>query len=190
MMKNKGHKQKKGIGRFENEKLHKEERLQLQSYRGVYFNNSSKEYPFRAQIQRQSVKYHLGKFKTIEEAALAYDQGATELFGNEAKLNKHRNTTVYVSFEKSIDERIRFYKKMIERLENIKANTEANREKKVEKKIKKKPIDFRRKTRDLKQVKKVDGPLSMKGAEAEIQKRYEALQERSSKEWFNQVKND
>lgn len=170
MMENKRRQQRKGIGRFKNEEFYRKECLRLKSFRGVYFNNSSKKYPFRAQIQHKNVKYHLGSFKTIEEAALAYDQSATELFENKAILNKFGSQVTYVSFEKSIDERIRFYKTLIERLENIKTNVEANRKVSPEKK------------------KEVEDLSPMLSVEAEMQKRYEELQERSSKNWFGSKK--
>ena len=55
-------------------------------YKGVHFDKAHNK--FRASIKYKGVKKHLGRFKTEEEAALAYNKAALELFGEYAKLNE------------------------------------------------------------------------------------------------------
>jgi hypothetical protein len=42
---------------------------------------------FCATIRKNNVNYYLGSFKTQEEAAIAYNEKATELYGSFANLN-------------------------------------------------------------------------------------------------------
>ena len=71
-----------------NQKLRKDS---TSGFKGVS-KNQSKTNPWRAYINRKDGKktkqYHLGLFKTPEEAARAYNEKAKELFGDFAKLNK------------------------------------------------------------------------------------------------------
>jgi hypothetical protein len=58
-------------------------------YRGVtWYVNPGKTSAWLAQIYFNYKRYHLGYFKTKEEAALAYNKKAKELFGKFAVLNK------------------------------------------------------------------------------------------------------
>ena len=52
-------------------------------YRGVYYRRNKPH----STIQINNKTYYLGKFNTEEEAALAYNKKAIELFGNNAKIN-------------------------------------------------------------------------------------------------------
>lgn len=52
-------------------------------YKGVHLGTTA----WVAQIRSESKRYHLGSFQTQEEAALAYDQKALELFGEFAFTN-------------------------------------------------------------------------------------------------------
>lgn len=54
-------------------------------YRGVYFESQTKKWCARAQKNKK--QHYLGLFITEEEAALAYNQKARELFGEFARLN-------------------------------------------------------------------------------------------------------
>ena len=54
-------------------------------YKGVYlFKRDNK---WMAYINREGKRYHLGYFNSQEEAAVAYDKKAKDLFGEFAKLN-------------------------------------------------------------------------------------------------------
>jgi hypothetical protein len=53
----------------------------VHKYKGVTFCKTTKKW--RAQLNG-----HLGRFNTIEEAAIAYNTAATEYFGEFAHLNK------------------------------------------------------------------------------------------------------
>lgn len=53
-------------------------------YRGVTVQGNK----FQTSINYQKIRYYIGLFDTLEEAALAYNKKALELFGMEAKLNK------------------------------------------------------------------------------------------------------
>jgi hypothetical protein len=55
-------------------------------YRGVNWHKENKKW--RARIVYKKLKYHLGFFDTQEEAALAYNNKAIEVYGDEARLNK------------------------------------------------------------------------------------------------------
>lgn len=52
-------------------------------YKGVY----KSAWGYYAQVQKDEKVHHLGTFKTIKEAARAYNQKAKELFGEYARLN-------------------------------------------------------------------------------------------------------
>ena len=54
-------------------------------YKGVYYFRVGNNW--QAHVRKDRHKIHLGYFKTEEEAALAYDIAAQELFGDYAKLN-------------------------------------------------------------------------------------------------------
>lgn len=56
----------------------------LMGFRGVSFEHGS----FKANIKKENIKRHLGTFKTIFEAALAYDAAALELYGPDAQTNR------------------------------------------------------------------------------------------------------
>jgi hypothetical protein len=56
-------------------------------YKGVIRNHRSSTYLFIAQIQCDNQNYHIGSFRTAEEAARAYDAKARELHGEFARLN-------------------------------------------------------------------------------------------------------
>lgn len=55
-------------------------------YKGVTFDKSRDSW--KAQIKFQDTNYFLGRFTTQEEAALAYNKKASELFGEFASLNE------------------------------------------------------------------------------------------------------
>ena len=57
------------------------------NYVGVSRQKNSNKNPWRAYITFKGKQILLGGFKTEEEAALAYDKKAKELFGNNAKVN-------------------------------------------------------------------------------------------------------
>lgn len=54
-------------------------------YKGILTVKDSKK--FFAQISKDGKKYALGGYSSIEDAALAYDKAAKELFGEYARLN-------------------------------------------------------------------------------------------------------
>lgn len=54
-------------------------------YKGIFKNPNASTY--RAQIRHNGKQYYLGCFPTPEEAALARDKKAVELYGNNAVLN-------------------------------------------------------------------------------------------------------
>jgi group I intron endonuclease len=56
-------------------------------YVGVSFCSSNKNSIWVSVIYHKNKKIHLGAFKTEEEAALAYNNKAIELYGDKAKLN-------------------------------------------------------------------------------------------------------
>ncbi len=60
-------------------------------YKGVHYQKKNAKYPncrvWVAQITKNYKTYHLGSFRTPEEAAKAYNQAATELHGEYAVLN-------------------------------------------------------------------------------------------------------
>lgn len=54
-------------------------------YKGVYYESSSKK--FKAHIRVNNVLKNLGRYRTEEQAALAYNKAAIKYFGEFAKLN-------------------------------------------------------------------------------------------------------
>ncbi len=56
---------------------------------GVHFENYTQKY--RAEIKCNGEKYRLGRFKTENEAAIAYNKKAIELYGTNANLNNIDN---------------------------------------------------------------------------------------------------
>jgi hypothetical protein len=62
-------------------------RFKLSSYKGVSFNRYCKYKRWRAEIMKQGKKYFLGGFRSEEEAALAYNDKAKELYGEFAYQN-------------------------------------------------------------------------------------------------------
>lgn len=55
-------------------------------YKGVYWDCNSKK--FKAQIQIDGKKTHIGLFKSEEEAARAYNEYAIKYYGEYAKINE------------------------------------------------------------------------------------------------------
>ncbi len=53
-------------------------------FRGVFFESGS----YKAGIRKEGKRIHLGVFKNILDAALAYDKAAIELYGPDALTNK------------------------------------------------------------------------------------------------------
>ena len=62
-------------------------KLPLGKYKGAYYKKVGKNTYIVARIMYNYKTYHLGYFKTLEEAAHAYDKKAKELFGEFACLN-------------------------------------------------------------------------------------------------------
>lgn len=60
-------------------------------YKGVSWDKGTKKW--RARIDANGKKYHIGYFVQSKDAAKAYDKWATELFGEFAYLNFPTNTT-------------------------------------------------------------------------------------------------
>ena len=56
-------------------------------FKGVYDCGDSKTNPYTAKIQKDGKVYHLGHYKTPEEAAKTYDAKAKELHGEFGRLN-------------------------------------------------------------------------------------------------------
>lgn len=56
-------------------------------YRGVTFNKRSKHKPWSACISKNKVRYNLGYFTSAEDAAIAYNTKAVELYGEYAEIN-------------------------------------------------------------------------------------------------------
>lgn len=54
-------------------------------YKGVHRHSVNDSWT--AAIRRGDTRYHLGSFKSEEEAAMAYDAAATRLFGEFARIN-------------------------------------------------------------------------------------------------------
>ncbi|MFX0181968.1 MAG: AP2 domain-containing protein [Candidatus Hodarchaeota archaeon] len=55
-------------------------------YKGVYWSKSKKKW--QAYIKKNNKRYHIGTFTEEDEAGLAYNRKALELFGEFACLNK------------------------------------------------------------------------------------------------------
>ena len=69
-------------------RIHNQGRTRAKSgYTGVYQIKGGKKNKWRATISYNQKTVHLGCFKTIEEAAMAYNKKASELYGSSAKLN-------------------------------------------------------------------------------------------------------
>lgn len=60
-------------------------RRDKKNYQGVFWQESRKKY--LCQIEHQKTVYHLGRFVSANEAALAYNEAALKLFGESARLN-------------------------------------------------------------------------------------------------------
>ena len=61
-------------------------------YLGVTIYNQKGKYYIKSAIRIDKKSIHIGQFKTEEEAALAYDNKAKEIFGEFANLNFKGNT--------------------------------------------------------------------------------------------------
>jgi beta-glucanase (GH16 family) len=72
--------------RSQNKMNTKKNKIKKFKYKGVAINKNNK-HPFYGQLRFGKVRYYLGCFSTPEEAALAYDKKAKELFGEFACLN-------------------------------------------------------------------------------------------------------
>lgn len=57
-------------------------------YRGVRMVKNNNTNPYRAEIQHNGKRFHLGCFDTAEKAAKAYNDKCIELYGEFATLNK------------------------------------------------------------------------------------------------------
>lgn len=57
----------------------------VSQYKGVWFRSRKK--PWVAEIHKDGIKYHLGSYSSENEAALAYNKKAVELFGDFAVEN-------------------------------------------------------------------------------------------------------
>ena len=68
-----------------------------QRFRGVYFKGRK----WTVQIRCRGRLYYLGGYKTIEQAAIAYDIAAIKLFGEFAGLNFPDNRKEYLSDERT-----------------------------------------------------------------------------------------
>ena len=55
--------------------------------KSIYFGVSQEGKRWRADIQKNKIRYYLGGFDTEKEAALAYNQKSLELYGPNAKIN-------------------------------------------------------------------------------------------------------
>lgn len=60
----------------------------LSKYVGVYFDRRKINKPWYARIQKDNKTKHLGSYHSENEAAMAYNEKALELYGPNAKLNK------------------------------------------------------------------------------------------------------
>lgn len=66
-----------------NQKLQKSNKS---GYKGVHFDKSRQKW--MSYVTKDRKVYHLGRFSTPEEAAMAYNKKALELFGEYARLNQ------------------------------------------------------------------------------------------------------
>lgn len=57
-------------------------------YKGVHLKKYNLKNPYIAYITCKNIRYHLGYFKTAEEAATAYNNAAKKYFGEFAALNE------------------------------------------------------------------------------------------------------
>lgn len=65
------------------QQLNQRHRKNQSGYRGVRTGNGR----FIARIRHGGTEYYIGRYDTAEEAALAYDRKAVELYGTDANLN-------------------------------------------------------------------------------------------------------
>ena len=56
-------------------------------YRGLVFWKECTQHPWTAEIYHKNQKNRIGRFRTKEAAARAYDKAATILYGDDAVLN-------------------------------------------------------------------------------------------------------
>jgi hypothetical protein len=69
----------------QNQMKKKQQRNNTSGYRGVYWSSSVRRWCALIRCDRE--RYHLGSFRTKEEAVVVYNEKAKELFGRFAVLN-------------------------------------------------------------------------------------------------------